>query len=183
MPISADISMELIHHLTAQPPAIIESFAASGSADNPWGTPAKRAAWLAEKERAVDAWIETGRARRETIWHLAGANPWTLEDAELVDQIIMDLDANAQAFANDLKLAERRIQLALREKRGQLDKQSLRKFEENLTEHFPIAAKEIDEKIGIVLFFKALRAEFAPIKQEGRTFDSVFALRDFLRSL
>lgn len=180
MPLSSDISLEVLRHLAMQPPAIVRALSLIV---DPYEPVEDRSAWLLQKERAINAWIEDGKVSREKSWALAAETPWTAADLRIADALIQELDATVAAFTTDFNESLRTTESRLRVAKGKVDRKALRNLRRDLEEVHRVAAREIEEKVSYAMFLRALRAEFGGETKPGATFDGSDSLQAYLDSL
>lgn len=164
--------LELMHHLTWQPPAIVGAPpAAAGSS----AFEQEYDAFLDQNERELAGWIERGQAIRTLLWRAAHEEQswFTLRDAntilELYEKNIKNEVRAVEKVKKQIERERKRLspadQVAFNRKQGRIA---------DLGQRFLESGKEF------ALFLRTLRAELDPDTRGGPTFENPDDLEAYL---
>ena len=166
--------LDLMHHLTWQPPAIV------GSAPIAAGSSAFEQsydAFIDQSERELADWIERGQVIRTLLWRAAHEeNSWfTLRDA---NSLIELYEGNVK---NELREVEKLKKQIRREQKGMSPADQLA-FSRRQGRIVDLGQRFLANGQDFALFLRALRAELDPDARGGLTFDDPAALEKYLLS-
>ncbi|KAA2241125.1 hypothetical protein [Salinarimonas soli] len=164
--------IELMKHLAWTPPAIVREAGDMNFASEA----ASYERQIAESEKELQIWIDTGRRIRESLWNMGFESSDRASTVEFLTSLIDTFEKGRKA---EFRLLER-LQKRMRRVEKTFPPALRPRVKAQHDRMFSIGRRFYEEGLDYAAFLRAARAEFDPASRSGPTFDNPDDLERYL---